>query len=347
MNLPSISRVTIVVTQRERVSLTRDSLTSLLECTDQPFDLVVVTGGLRGRLGSWLDQEARSRGFIHVDAGRPLTPAEARNIGIDHAKTEYVAFVENDVLFTRGWLAALLACADESGASVVAPVTCEGRPLHTILHHIGPVESNEENFIREADGLDFDEDFFKQGQDISKIENGLVRRRTKNVEMHCFLARRALFDRIGRFDPVIVSKEYLDFSWRLRAAGEPIWFEPDSIVTFLVPSDDDPVRPEDLPHFLLRWSLEWQKRSHDALKAKWGLKEDGYVTKRRGLADWRIVDHVTQPALECVPLLGRKWGFVQRAAVPVNALLIAASSFLAWRYDQARSAIVEPTHETE
>lgn len=346
MTQPQSSRATVVVTQRDRLSLTRNSLKSLFECTSQPFDLVVVTGGLRGGLRTWIKEEAQKRGFIHVDPGRPLTPAEARNIGIEHAKTEYIVFVENDVLFTPGWLSTLLACADETGASVVTPIICEGRPVHTIIHHVGKVESNQETFIREPDGLDYEEEFFQQSLNISEIRHRLVRRRTQDVEMHCFLVRRSLFQRVGRFDPDIVSKEYLDFSWRARNAGEAIWLEPDAIVTFLVPSEDDPVRAEDLPFFLLRWSRHWQKRSHDALKAKWGLKEGGFVASRRALADWRIVDHITKPVLGRIPVLGRKWGFVERASAPLNALLMAASAWLAWRYDQARRSVQGKTHES-
>jgi GT2 family glycosyltransferase len=248
-------------------------------------------------------------------------------------------FAENDVVYQRGWLNALIACADETGADMVAPLTCEGRPLHTIIHHVGTVESNQDTFSDSAaNERDFDEDFFLQGRTLGEVEHLLVRRKTQSVEMHCFMVRRDLFDRIGQFDPDIVSKEYLDFSWRVTRSGGSIWLEPKSVVTFLVPSKADPVALADLPYFLLRWSRSWQKRSHDALKTKWGLTEDGFIASRRALADWRIVDHVTKPALERVPVLGRRWGFVARAAGVVNAALLAASNWLAWGYDRARRA---------
>ena len=53
------------------------------------------------------------------------------------AETEYVVFVDNDVLYTEGWLDRLVACADETGAEVVAPLTCQGLPAHTEIHHAG------------------------------------------------------------------------------------------------------------------------------------------------------------------------------------------------------------------
>lgn len=333
------ARVTVVLTQRDRMSRMQESLASLLENTDEPIELLVVTGAAPAGMRAWIANEARARQFRHIDAGRPLTPAEARNIGVAQAQTEYVAFVENDILYTKGWLTTLIACAEETGAALVAPLTCEGRPAHTIVHHIGPVETNRPTFVGQMSGdFDYDEEFFQQGRTISEIKPLLIRRRTQYVEMHCFLARREVFDRIGVFDPDIVSKEYLDFCWRAHAAGQSIWLEPASVVTFLVPSETDPVSIADLPYFLLRWSRAWQRRSHDALKRKWGLKEDGYVASRRALADWRIVDHVLRPALESVPVLGRRWGFVRRTSAVVAPLLAGASAVLAWRYDILRRA---------
>lgn len=330
-------RATIVITQRDRVSAMPEALASLFNDTPEAFDLIYVTGPLPRRARTWLDDQARKRGFRSIEVDRPLTPAEARNIGLKHANTDFVVFAENDVIFKKGWLSALIACADETNADVVAPLICEGRAIHTIIHHVGEVETNAAMFDAvEAGERDFDEAFMLQGRTVKEAADFLVRRRTLSVEMHCFMVRRALFERIGPFDPDIVSKEYLDFSWAVRKAGGSIWVDPSAVVTFLVPSSEDPVRLSDLPYFLLRWSRAWQKRSHDALKLKWGLKEDGFIAQRRALADWRIIDHVVKPVLREVPLLGGRWGFVERMTRFVAAPLMAASSLAVWSYDRAR-----------
>lgn len=338
-------RVTVVVTTRDRYSAMRESITSLFENTDFPFKLVIVTGKAPGWVRKLGRAEASRRGGEYVDCPRPLTPAEARNVGIDHADTEYVVFTENDVVYSPGWLKTLVEAADATHAGVIAPMVCEGRPLHTILHHVGAVENNDETLLTTASGeKDFVEEFFLQGHTLDEVRSQLSRRRTLNVEMHCFMVRKSVLDRIGKFDPDIVSKEYLDFSWRVRESGETMWVEPESVVTFLVPSKDDPVHFSDLSCFLLRWSRSWQTRSHDALKAKWNLKEEGYIASRRSLADWRIVDHVTKPVLSQVPIVGKRWGFVHRASVPVNFCLNAASNLMAWRYDRSKSG--EHDHAT-
>jgi len=38
--------------------------------------------------------------------------------------------VDNDVIVSPGWLEALVACAGETGATVVSPLICQGTPLH-------------------------------------------------------------------------------------------------------------------------------------------------------------------------------------------------------------------------
>src|ERR1700756_4047915 len=92
-------RVTIVLTQRERFSAMRESLSSLLENTPEPFRLVCATGSVSSRMRAWLKRQSQQHGFMHVEAPRALTPPEARNLGLQHADTEYVVFTENDVVF--------------------------------------------------------------------------------------------------------------------------------------------------------------------------------------------------------------------------------------------------------
>jgi hypothetical protein len=329
-------RVTIVVTQRERVSVMPETLDNIYDSTDLPVELIYVTGGLTGKWRRWLQAEAQRRGFTHAEAGRHMTPAEARNFGAQRAKTEFVLFVENDVLVQKGALEALLACADETRSDVVAPLTCEGRPVHTIIHHVGP-EMQDEAFIDGPEGQrDFKEVYVLQGNTQHEVADKLVRRRTQNCEFHCVLIRRSLFDRIGYFDPDIVSKEPLDFSWAVMRAGGDIWVEPKAVATFLIPSETDPVRLCDLPYFLLRWSPEWQRRSHDALKSKWGLSESGFIAKRRKLDRWRLIDHVVKPALQKVPVLGRRWGFVERGTKLIYPLLALGAAVMVRLYDRDR-----------
>jgi len=140
------------------------------------------------------------------------------------ATSAHVLFIENDVVVQAGWLDALLRCADETRADVVAPLTCEGRPLHTVIHYVGTADTNQATFGADGTGLrDYHEAFHLQGCERTAVADQLRRRRTLACEMHCFMVRRAFLEQIGYFDPMIVSKEYLDFSWGAEHAGRFLW----------------------------------------------------------------------------------------------------------------------------
>lgn len=183
--------VTIVVTQRERMSAAKEALEAIFANTDQAFDLIYVVGQQSGARSRWLNAQAAKHGFSVIAAGRPLTPAEARNLGARQARTEFVLFIENDVIPMRGWLSHLLACAEETGADAVVPMTCEGRPLHSTVHHVGdethtPPDPDAPTEARQ----DFHEEFHQQGLNRLEVAAQLSRRRTAHCEMHCFLVRR-------------------------------------------------------------------------------------------------------------------------------------------------------------
>src|SRR5688572_14062824 len=131
------SRVTVVVVPRERFSCAPESLESIYRETDVPFELVYVDGGSPPRIRRYLDAQARSRGFQLVRTDCYLSPNEARNLGLRDVDTEYVVFIDNDVVVTPGWLGKMVECADETSAGVVGPLTCIGRPEHEIIHLAG------------------------------------------------------------------------------------------------------------------------------------------------------------------------------------------------------------------
>ena len=130
------ARVTIVVSHRERFGLAKQSLDSIYESTDIPFELVYIDARSPAWLSEWLDQESAKRGFRIVRRDRFVTPNEARNLGAAVADTEFVAFVDNDVFYSPNWLGALLDAADDTGAEIITPLTCEGLPVHTKVHHV-------------------------------------------------------------------------------------------------------------------------------------------------------------------------------------------------------------------
>jgi GT2 family glycosyltransferase len=142
--------VTIVVVPRERFSLAERSLESLYEHTAHPFSLVYVDGRSPRHIKRYLETQAREKGFELIRAERYLSQNQARNLGLRRVNSPYVVFTDNDVLFSPGWLDALVRCAEETGAWVVGPMYCIGEPALTIVHCLSGTASPESAWRRSA-----------------------------------------------------------------------------------------------------------------------------------------------------------------------------------------------------
>lgn len=258
--------VTVCHVPRERWSVALRSLRSVLRHTPTDVPVVLITGGCpretRRRLDRLLDGRP-TRQALHL--GRCLVPNEARNLVAALVTTPYVVFVDNDVLVAPGWLEALVACADETGAAVVGPLCLEG-PWSSARVHVAGGDAH----VATDDGTRRLVD--RQGhwrRPWPGVQGTLVRGETELAEFHAILVRRATLDAIGGLDEAIRSfGEHLDFCMRVREAGGTVWFEPGAVVTYLWPSW---LAPADLPFFTARWSPAWNAASAARLASRWHL----------------------------------------------------------------------------
>ena len=269
--------VTIVVVPRERFSYARESLESVYAHTAMPFRLVYVDGGSPRPVRAWLEASARERGFEIIRTDRYLTPNRARNLGLDRAGT-YTVFIDNDVQVTPGWLTTMVSAAESSGADVVTPLICQGRPVGRTVHAAGGRTG-----IREEERGGKVERHVFERMDFHAMPVAEVRDRfragpTEFAEFHCMLVRTELFETVGPLDEgFLATREHVDFCLTVLAAGGTIRFEPASVVTY-VPGP--PLKPYDLHYFMLRWSDLWEAASLDHFRRKWGLSNDGYFRLR-------------------------------------------------------------------
>ena len=274
--------VTVVVSPRESFSYARDSLASILEQTSRPFTLVYVDAGSPRAVKQHLEARAREAGFRLVRTEHYLSPNRARNLGLRYVTTKYVAFIDNDVIVTAGWLAALVQCAEETGATIVSPLICEGQPLHTILHCAG----GECGVREEAQGdgvrrLLIDK-IHDQGRPV--VELAGPPRPTGLAEFHCMLVRMEFLQQLGRLDEALLNtKEHVDLCMSASAVGGTVYLEPSSIVTWIAGA----LRWSDMPYYMLRWSDAWERSSLEHLLAKWKLTEDDYFQRRYRQLGWR------------------------------------------------------------
>ncbi|MEX1007529.1 MAG: glycosyltransferase [Acidimicrobiia bacterium] len=266
---------TIVVVPRQTLSHTRRALASLTADARPGTRIVCIDAGSASPVADELARLARAHDVAVVRTDHFLTPNEARNLALGYVDTEFVAFVDNDIVVEPGWLDALERCARETGAWVVSPLYLAGAPGTQLIHHAGGdahVDAQRQWFV-ESHGY----------QDLDPTEAlALERTQTEEGEFHCLLVRREVFERLGPLDERLQSTlEHCDLCMQVRVAGGEVWFEPSARVTYIVPRF---VSRHDRQYWILRWCDAWTETSLRQFSEKWALARDDPTVANR--SDW-------------------------------------------------------------
>jgi len=178
MPLPSVS---VVIPALNAAGTIDDQLSAVLS-QDCPviFEVVVADNGshdcTRGVVQSWADRDSRVR---LIDAAHVPGEAAARNAGVEHARSPFVAFCDADDVVRPGWLAA----------------------IHTALAS----DSHAVNVTREYWSLN-------PGRESSGGPETVI---TRWVAGGAFAVRRDLYREIGGFDTSLPTAADTDFGFRL------------------------------------------------------------------------------------------------------------------------------------
>jgi glycosyltransferase involved in cell wall biosynthesis len=169
----------------------------------------------RATVARYLRQQAAERNFQLIRRERYLSPNQARNVGLAAVTSDYVVFIDNDCEVAPGCLAALLRCAEETGAWAVAPVYFERgstRRVHMAGASGGIVE---QNGVRDCKYAHLHLDC-----PVDELVPSLRRAETDLFEFHCVLLRRSALDLLGPLDEQLLSAlEHEDLALSIRAAG--------------------------------------------------------------------------------------------------------------------------------
>ena len=257
--------VTIGFVPRERFSVAEESLEVLQAHTTMPFRLVYVDPGtpqpyrsqIRRALAAFSDvQEVRTEHF--------LLPSAAKNLVLEHASTDYICMLENDVLVESGWLSKLVAACEEFPADVVAPLVLEGRhkqPDH-FDRRLGEIQ---ESYADGETRINI-----RPLPDSVEHSPSLGRHEVAFVEQHCVLYKRGVFDRIGRFDEELNTREFVDVGLALHAASLRTVMEPRARGRYIPPP---PVQHAERAYFRFRWDRDRAFESHGRIAERWRTNE--------------------------------------------------------------------------
>lgn len=324
-------QVTVVVSPRERFSFARESLESIYEHKEFPFKLVYVDGNSPPQVCCYLEAQAREKEFQLIRTDYYLSPNQARNLGLAQANTPYVVFMDNDVVVTSGWLSSLVQCAEETGATVVSPLICQGTPVHEEIHCAGGeahiwLDTKGENVRRRVR-----EKIYSQGRRVADLRDQLQRKQTELAEFHCMIVRRSLFEQVGPLDEAIMNtREHVDFCMTVSQAGGTVYLEPSSVVTY-VPGP--PLEWADIPFFMLRWSDAWELASLHRFRDKWNLTEDEFFISRYKRLGWRRQKTLLKPLVRRLTF-GLPIPKLEKVLIPIDKVL---NRYLTSRYAQKQA----------
>ncbi|MFW2383008.1 MAG: glycosyltransferase family 2 protein [Acidimicrobiales bacterium] len=271
----TVPSASIIFLPRERYELTAESLATMLDNTAEPFELFVVAPAGPDRDRRELDEVLERRPATTVlEADAPLLPAASKNLALGHVTGDFVAIVENDVLYPSGWLEGLIAAALEFPADVVSPLIREGRGADEHFdHHLGRIDATSDDEPVRIRGID-------------GPRNALTERTQVDfVEQHCLLYRRTALAAITPFDEELNTRDEVDVSMALWAAGQTIVVEPAVRINYVPPTTSP--ADDELDYYLLRWDEERATASRQRIRARWNLADTpgdlGFVRARNNL----------------------------------------------------------------
>ncbi|KGI66998.1 mycofactocin biosynthesis glycosyltransferase MftF [Mycolicibacterium rufum] len=201
---PSHRDVTVVIPVRDNTT----GLTRLLTAL-RGLRVVVVDDGSATPVGDtdFADVHCDLR-FLRLDRSRG--PAAARNAGLAACDTDFVAFLDSDVVPRRGWLEALLGHFCDPAVALVAPRIVALHPSDSVVARYEAVRSSLDLGLREAPVVPFGT--------VSYVPSAAI-----------ICRRRALIE-VGGFDESLTSGEDVDLCWRLNEAGARLRYEPIALV---------------------------------------------------------------------------------------------------------------------
>ncbi|MGH7259924.1 MAG: glycosyltransferase family 2 protein [Nitrospiraceae bacterium] len=244
------ARASLVIAVWNQLDYTKRCLSSIVQWTDPPYEVVVVDNGSTDGTREFL----RTVKATVITNDTNLGCAKAWNQGVRASQAAVVGILNNDIVVTPGWLEGLLSFMENTGHGMVCPAAREGK-------------------------LDYDLDSYAQE---------FVRRcgraaRSGDMYAACMLIRRDVFERVGLFDEAFLygGCEDIDFLWRMKQAGFSVGMTGSVLIHHFGMVTQDAVKSNEtkahvkgnLAHFQSKWNRtvrgNWFNRRWDDLRASW------------------------------------------------------------------------------
>lgn len=206
--------VSVVIPTHNRPELLKRALSSVYAQTYTDFEVIVVDDGDKPRAYDVLGKYLSRQNFAYLETEKDTGGSATRNVGIKHAKGEYIAFLDDDDEWLPKKLEMQVPLLKET-SSKVGFVFC----AINNIHRDGKIETTPVN----PDTRDY--------STIALIRfNGFM---TSGL-----VVRRAVFDEVGMFDESLPSHQEADLILRIAQKYEGIGLK-EAYVHMRVSSTDD------------------------------------------------------------------------------------------------------------
>lgn len=220
--------VSVIVPTRDRPDIFAHALDSVLQQNADSFEVIVVDDGTTADLRPGLERLKAAAGDRAVWLHLPRYPSGhgpslARNIGVWQARGQYIAFLDDDDLWTdRGYLARLQATLQAAAAPV---------ELHFSAQH--PYRGDQ---LYEPDRHWMNP--LATGTTPRLIGHDEILAVGNFCHLNTLVVKRDLFLKIGGFDPALRYSGDLDIFFRLIDQAEIMIMDPAVIARHNVPVQD-------------------------------------------------------------------------------------------------------------
>ena len=262
--------VTLLMTARERHGLTLACIDDILAKTPIPHRFVFAHGALPERIDAGIAERVRAGRIEARRVDGPAWPQHLRKAAVADVDTDYVAFIDNDILVSPGWIERLLECAAQTAAGAVGPVYLWGDGSKPPTIHMAGGRLQE---IQLPGGSRcMLEQHRHMNEDPNAVIPTLAREACDTVEFHCMVMPTALARDPSVLDPAITCvHEHIDVALTLHARGRACVLEPAAQVTYLAHA---PFTMEDIAFTRFRWESSAVDASIAAFCRKWNVRDD-------------------------------------------------------------------------
>lgn len=264
----STKPVSLVIPVYNQLDYTRRCLESIVRCTDQSYELIIVdNASTDGTLEFLKDVKATI-----ITNQCNLGCAKAWNQGVQASHGDVIGILNNDIVVTPGWLKELLSYMQRSGHGIVCPSAREGK-------------------------LNYDLDSY-----AAEFTSRCITATRSELYSACMLVRKEVFDRIGLFDEGFCygGCEDIDFYWRAQQAGFTSGMTGAVLIHhFSMVTQDTIKRTEtrtysdhNLAYFVQKWKRtvrgNWLQRRWNNLKAKWRVRYERLRYGHTLVEKWKV-----------------------------------------------------------